>query len=84
MTVPLNSLIKPSKINAHYVWGLFNIGVYSLAHVLRHMKDEQSKEIEDSVLDRCIPHGGVVHLYVDRRSPFVSQKYLRVFKWVGK
>ena len=38
----------------------------------RHMKDEQSKEIEDSVLDRCIPHGGVVHIYVDRRSPFVS------------
>lgn len=41
--------------------------------VLRHMKDEQSKEIEDSVLDRCVPHGGVVHIYVDRRSPFVSQ-----------
>ena len=38
----------------------------------RHMKDEQSKEIEDSVLDRCILHGGVVHIFVDRRSPFVS------------
>lgn len=36
------------------------------------MKDEQSREIEDSVLDRCSSHGNVVHIYVDRRSPFVS------------
>ena len=35
------------------------------------MKDEQSREIEDSVLDRCTAHGGVVHIYVDRRSTYV-------------
>ena len=43
-----------------------------LCVVCRHMNDEQSKEIEDSVLDRCMPHGGVVHTYVDRRSTLVS------------
>ena len=44
----------------------------------RHMTDEQSKEIEDSVLDRCVAHGGVVHIYVDRRSPYVSY-YIRSY-----
>ena len=42
------------------------------------MTDEQSKEIEDSVLDRCVAHGGVVHIYVDRRSPYVSY-YIRSY-----
>ena len=51
----------------------FTICIFTkLCSVHRHMKDEQSKEIEDSVLDRCIAHGGVVHIYVDRRSPYVS------------
>ena len=31
-----------------------------------------AKEIENSVLERCSPHGDVVHVYIDRRSPFVS------------
>ena len=44
------------------------------------MKDEQSKEIEDSVLDRCVSHGGVIHIYVDRRSPFVSP----ICQWVKR
>ena len=38
----------------------------------RHMDDEQSLEIENSVLDRCIHHGGVVHIFVDRKSTYVS------------
>ena len=38
----------------------------------RHMDDEMAKDIENSVLDRCSPHGDVVHVYIDRRSPFVS------------
>ena len=37
------------------------------------MDDEMAKEIENSVLERCSPHGDVVHVYIDRRSPFVSQ-----------
>ena len=36
------------------------------------MDDEQSLEIENSVLDRCIHHGGVVHIFVDRKSTYVS------------
>lgn len=36
------------------------------------MDDEMAKEIENSVLERCSPHGDVVHVYIDRRSPFVS------------
>ena len=31
-----------------------------------------AKEIENSVLERCSPHGDVVHVYIDRRSPYVS------------
>ena len=38
----------------------------------RRMDDEQSLEIENSVLDRCIHHGGVVHIFVDRKSTYVS------------
>ena len=37
------------------------------------MDDEQSLEIENSVLDRCIHHGGVVHIFVDRKSTYVSK-----------
>ena len=36
------------------------------------MDDEQALELENSVLDRCISCGGVVHIYVDRKSTFVS------------
>ena len=48
----------------------------------RYMDDEMAKDIENSVLERCSPHGDVVHVYVDRRSPFVSLN-LRVHppKW---
>ena len=49
------------------------IGDYShLMPTLRYMDDEMAKEIENSVLERCSPHGDVVHVYIDRRSPFVS------------
>ncbi len=36
------------------------------------MDDEQAKRIEKSVLERCSPHGSVLHIYVDRKSTFVS------------
>ena len=36
------------------------------------MEEEQVKEIENSILDRCTPHGGVVHILVDRKSTYVS------------
>ena len=36
------------------------------------MEDEQALELANSVLDRCISYGGVVHIYVDRKSTFVS------------
>lgn len=37
-----------------------------------YMKEEQVKEIENCILDRCAPHGGVVHILVDRMSTYVS------------
>ncbi len=40
-------------------------------HVHR-MDDEQAKRIENSVLKRCSPQGPVMHIYVDRKSTFVS------------
>ena len=33
------------------------------------------KEIENSILDRCTPQGGVVHILVDRKSTYVSWDY---------
>lgn len=35
-----------------------------------YMKEEQVKEIENCILDRCAPHGGVVHILVDRMSTY--------------
>lgn len=37
---------------------------------VRKLNAEQVQDIESSVLDRCITHGGVVHIKVDRRSPY--------------
>ena len=31
------------------------------------------KELMNAVLVRCCAHGGVVHIYVDKRSTFVSE-----------
>lgn len=36
----------------------------------KRMEDEQALELENSVLDRCISYGGVIHIYVDRKSTF--------------
>ena len=47
-----------------------------------------AKEIENSVLERCSPHGNVVHVYIDRRSPYVSgnkanlEPYLIIALWL--
>ena len=35
------------------------------------MEPADVQMIESSVLDRCIHHGGVVHIKVDKRSPYV-------------
>lgn len=59
-----------SRINSPYGSPSQCIRLKNMFEAVKHMKDDQSKEIEDSVLDRCVPHGGVVHIYVDRRSPF--------------
>ena len=41
--------------------------------VCRKMNETQIRELENSVLERCRPHGSVVHVWVDKRSPVVSQ-----------
>ena len=37
------------------------------------MEEGQVKELTNAVLVRCCAHGGVVHIYVDKRSTFVSE-----------
>ena len=48
-------------------------------HTYRHMDEEQALELKNSVLDRCVPHGDVYHVYVDRKSPFVRHIYIYIY-----
>ena len=36
------------------------------------MEESQSLELQNAVLERCQPHGAVVHVFVDKKSPYVS------------
>ena len=38
----------------------------------RRMSESQNHELENAVLERCHPHGAVVHVWVDKKSPYVS------------
>ena len=38
----------------------------------RRMTESQCHELENAVLERCSPHGAVVHVWVDKKSPVVS------------
>ena len=43
------------------------------SHFLQRKLDPKEVQmIESSVLDKCIRHGGVIHIKVDKRSPYVS------------
>ena len=35
------------------------------------MSENQIHELENAVLERCHPHGAVVHVWVDKKSPVV-------------
>ena len=37
----------------------------------RKMSETQIHELENAVLERCHPHGAVVHVWVDKKSPVV-------------
>ena len=56
------------------VWQGWGLAKCICGHHIHHsyMEEEQVKEIENSILDRCTPHGGVVHILVDRKSTYVS------------
>lgn len=37
---------------------------------VRRMEESQCQELENAVLERCHTHGAVVHVWVDKKSPF--------------
>lgn len=40
--------------------------------MFRHVPENQIRDIENAVLERCGSVGSVVHIYVDKRSTYVS------------
>jgi hypothetical protein len=44
---------------------------------IRKMSENQIHELENAVLERCHPHGAVVHVWVDKKSP-VGCVYLKM------
>ena len=55
------------------VFGNIHLLAISPSHFLQRKLDPKEVQmIESSVLDKCIRHGGVIHIKVDKRSPYVS------------
>jgi uncharacterized protein YutD len=37
---------------------------------VKHMAESQIKDIQNSIIERCINTGSMVHIYVDKRSSY--------------